>query len=134
VISALRKYKSSEQLALNADLDRVAIYGDVTGFEDAIRETMHVDTLDTLEERPEIATEIDEISLDYATLGPEYGEQIGAFDDALETGEYELTDDGLELAGEVLSPELYEVREQRRYQGTGDMIDAEDAIVIVDRS
>ena len=131
VISALRGYKSDQQLPLNATLDRVQVFGGVEGFEDAITEAMHVEELELLGERPEITTEVDEISLDYATLGPEYGSKVGEFDQALAEDEYELTDDGLELAGETLAPDLYEIRESRQYQGDGEMIETNDAIVIV---
>ena len=131
VIAALRGYKSDKQLPLNATLDRVQVFGNIAGFEDAIAKTMHIKTLEILDERPKTVTEVDGISLDYATLGPEYGAKVGEFDQAIAAGDYDLTDDGLTVAGETLTPDVYEVQRSRQYRGDGEMIDAEGAVVIV---
>ncbi|WP_247731761.1 valine--tRNA ligase [Halovivax limisalsi] len=133
VISALRRYKSERQLPLNSDLDRVAVYGDVDGFEDAIANVMHVADLESLESEPEITTAIDSIDLDYATVGPEYGSKVGEIDAAIDAGEYDLTDDGsLAVAGETLDSDLFEVERERTYDGSGTMVETDDAIVIVE--
>ncbi|PSQ15935.1 valine--tRNA ligase [Halobacteriales archaeon QS_8_69_26] len=132
VISALRKYKSDRQLPLNADLDRVRVHGDVEGFEDAIREVMHVRDLELLDEAPVVTTEIASIDLDYETLGPRYGGTVQEFDEAIAAGDFELTGDGLELAGETLDPDTFEVDRERTFDGEGDMLEAGDAVVIVE--
>jgi len=132
VVSALRGYKSDNQLPLNAELDRVRVYGDVTGFEEAIREVMHVRNLHVREDDPEITTEIVEVDLDYATLGPKYGDTVSAFEDAIADGEFEHDGEELVIAGERLAPDEFQVREERTYAGEGDMIDTERAVVIVE--
>jgi len=131
VIGALRRYKSEHQLALNAELDRVEVYGRIDGFEDVVRGVMHVDDLDARDEAADVTTEIAEISLDYSQVGPKYGEKVGEIDAALESGEYELDDGVLRVAGEELGADLFEVREERTYAGEGEMIEADDLVVVV---
>ncbi|MFC7139279.1 valine--tRNA ligase [Halosimplex aquaticum] len=131
VIAALRRYKTDSGLALNADLDRVRVYGGVAGFEDAIAEAMHVDELETLDEAPEVTTEVTGVDLDYSLVGPEYGSEVGDIDAAIEAGEFEEVDGKLQVAGVELDAEMYEIEEARTYSGEGEMIETESAIVIV---
>jgi len=131
VIGALRKYKSERQLPLNADLPLVEVYGDVAGYEAAIRETTHVDELRRLDEAPEVTERVAAIELDYATLGPKYGGQVSEFDAAIENGEYEIDDDGLHVAGETLAPDVFAVERERTYDGDGEMVETDDAVLIV---
>ncbi len=134
VISALRRYKSENQLPLNADLESVSVYGPIEGFEDAIQNVMHVRELTVLEEEPEIATEIASIDLDYATLGPKYGAKVGEIDAAIDAGEYELdTEAGvLRVADEELEDDLFEIELERTYSGDGEMLETESAVVILE--
>ncbi|MFC7237412.1 valine--tRNA ligase [Saliphagus sp. GCM10025317] len=132
VISALRRYKSERQLPLNASLDSVAVYGPIEGFADAIQDVSHVRNLESLEEPPEITTEVASIDLDYATLGPKYGAKVGEIDAAIDAGEYEIEDETLAVAGEELEADLFEVELERTYSGDGEMIETESAVVIVD--
>ncbi|SNZ06532.1 valyl-tRNA synthetase [Natronoarchaeum philippinense] len=131
VIGALRRYKSEHQLALNAELDRVEVYGRIDGFEDVVRDVMHVEELDAFDEAADVTTEIAEISLDYSQVGPKYGEKVGEIDAALESGEYELDDGALHVADEELGADLFEVREERTYAGEGEMIEADELVVVV---
>ncbi|WP_254863526.1 valine--tRNA ligase [Halovivax gelatinilyticus] len=132
VISALRRYKSDNQLPLNAELEAVSVYGPIAGFEDAIRTVMHVEELTILESEPEVTTEIASIDLDYATLGPKYGSKVGEIDDAIDDGDFEIDGDALCVAGEELEPALYEIERERTYVGDGEMLETDDAIVIVE--
>ncbi|WP_394739246.1 valine--tRNA ligase [Natronococcus roseus] len=134
VISALRRYKSQNQLSLNADLEAVSVYGPVEGFEDAIQNVMHVQDLDVLEEPPEITTEVASIDLDYSTLGPRYGSKVGDIDAGIESGEYEIDDEEgvLRVADEELEDELFEVDLERTYSGDGEMLETDSAIVILE--
>jgi valyl-tRNA synthetase len=132
VVSALRKYKSDRQLPMNADLDRVRVYGDVAGFEEAISEVMHVEELAVSDDDPDVTTEIASIDLDYSTLGPKYGGTVGEFDDAIAAGDYHLDGEHLELAGERLDPGEFEVEYERTFQGTGDLVETDDAVVVVE--
>jgi valyl-tRNA synthetase len=131
IIAALRRYKTADGRPLNATLDRVRVYGTVEGFEDAIGEAMHVAEFETLEEAPEITTEIADIDLDYATVGPEYGERVGEIEAGIAQGEYEIVDDELHVASVELAPDVFEVEESRTYSGEGEMIETESAVVIV---
>lgn len=131
VISALRRYKTDNQMPLNATLDNVIVYGDVTGFEDAITDVMHVNKLETTTDEAPITTEVVDVNLDYATVGPKYGGKVSEFDAAIEAGEFEDTDNGLEIAGETLAEDVYELQEERTYAGEGEMVEAGGAVVIV---
>jgi len=132
VISALRRYKSERQLALNAELDAVAVYGPIEGFEGVVRDVMHVGELERLAEPPQITTEVAAIDLDYATLGPEYGAKVGEIDAAIDAGEFELDGEELVVAGERLGEELFEVEFERSYSGTGEMLETESTVVVVE--
>ncbi|MFB6152491.1 MAG: valine--tRNA ligase [Haloarculaceae archaeon] len=131
VISALRRYKTDAGLALNADLDRVRVYGRIEGFEDAIASAMHVDSLETLDEAPEITTETVDVDLDYATVGPEYGEQVQDVEADIASGDFDVVDGRLHAGGVELESDLFEVEEERSYSGDGDMVETENAVLIV---
>ena len=134
VISALRRYKSENQLPLNADLESVSVYGPVDGFEGAIQHVMHVKDLTVLTEQPEITTEVASIDLDYSTLGPKFGSKVGEIDAGIESGDYEIDNDEnvLRVAGEELADDLFEVELERTYSGEGEMIETESAVVILE--
>jgi valyl-tRNA synthetase len=131
VISALRKYKTDHQLALNADLDHVDVFGSVTGFEDAITGVMHVDELTLHEASPDITTEVVDVDLDYSTLGPKYGGQVNEFDTAIENGDFEVVDRELHVAGETIAADEFELQEERTYAGDGEMVETDSAVVVV---
>ncbi len=138
VISAVRRYKSENQLALNADLESVAVYGPIEGFEDAIQDVMHVQHLEILAEEPEVTTEIASIDLDYSTLGPKFGSKVGDIDAGIDSGEYEIEtdDDGtataLHVGDEELEADLFELERERTYSGDGEMIETDSAVIILE--
>jgi len=132
VVSALRKYKSDRQLPLNAELGSVSVYGPIEGFEKDIRGVMHVEELTVLDSEPEIESVITEIKLDYAKVGPEYGAQVPELESGIESGDYELVDDELHVAGEKLNADFFEVNRERQYVGDGEMLEAGETIIIVD--
>jgi valyl-tRNA synthetase len=131
VISALRRYKTNNGLALNAELESVAVYGHVSGFESAIAEAMHVGEFETLEEPPEVTTEIADIDLDYSLVGPEFGDLVGNIEAGIAQDEFELVDDELHVAGVELDAEMFDIERERTYSGAGEMIETESAVVIV---
>ena len=131
VISALRRYKTDNDMALNEPLDTVEVYGDVEGFEDAIGGTMHVGDIQVHDDAPDIETKIADIDLDYSLVGPEFGQQVGDIEAAIASGEFEIEDDHLHVAGVELSPDMFDIEEERTYSGTGDMIETENAVVVV---
>jgi len=132
VIGALRRYKSERGLPLNDPLDEVVVHGDVEGFERAIARVMHVESLATTAESADVEAVVTGIDLDYAAVGPEYGERVGDIEAGIEAGDYELDDDGaLLVAGERLDPDLFEVERERRFEGEGRLLDAGDAAVVV---
>jgi len=131
VISALRGYKSDNGLALNAELDEVDVYGNVDGFEAAIAQVMHVGDLTAHDETLEITTEVVDVDLDYSLVGPEFGSQVGDIEGAIAAGDYEIDGDTLRAAGVELDDEMFEVVEERTFEGEGEMIETEDAVVVV---
>jgi len=133
VVGALRKYKSDARLPMNEPLARVDVWGDVSGFEADISGVMHVEELDSLQERPEIESVVTGVDLDYSLVGPEFGSQVSEIDAAIEAGDYEVVDGVLHAGGAALDPEMFEIERERRYTGDGEMVDADDAAVIVHR-
>jgi valyl-tRNA synthetase len=131
VIGALRGYKTDHGLALNEPLERVAVYGDIDGFEAAVAGAMHIETLERLEEAPELSTEVTGVDLDYATVGPKYGSAVGDIDAAIEAGEFTVSDGRLHVAGETLEADLFELEQERTYAGDGEFLETEHAVVIV---
>ena len=132
VVGALRRYKSEHQLPLNADLDAVEVYADVRGFEADITGVMHVSDLTVHPDaEPPVETVVSGIDLDYATVGPKYGNEVGAIEAALAGGDYEIDGDELHVADVTLSGEEFTVEKERRYQGEGVFLEADDVVVIV---
>ncbi len=131
VVGALRKYKTDHQLPLNADIDGVRVYGHVAGFEDEIRRVMHVDSLETSDDDPPVESVVAGIDLDYSVVGPEFGNKVPDIEAGIEAGDYELDDGTLRVAGVELGDDAFEVDEERRYAGEGEMVETENAVVIV---
>ncbi|WP_338740416.1 valine--tRNA ligase [Haloplanus salilacus] len=131
VVGALRKYKSDNQLSMNADVDAVRVYGDVSAFADDIRRVMHVGELESVDEEPPVESVVAGVDLDYSLVGPEFGGQVSAIEDAIEAGEFEVVDDHLHVDGVELAPEMFDIEEERRYAGEGEMIEAGETVVIV---
>ncbi len=131
VVGALRRYKSERQLPLNAELERVTVYGDVSGFENDIRNVMHVRELEAKEEAPEVESVTTGIDLDYSVVGPEYGADVPEIEEGIENGEYDLGEETLTVAGHELGPAEFTVERERRYSGDGELVETEDALVVV---
>ncbi|WP_414838194.1 valine--tRNA ligase [Candidatus Nanosalina sp. VS9-1] len=131
VVSALRKFKTEHQMSLNEDIERAEVYGNISGLESAVKEVMHVNSLEQLEGEPETENKIIEIKLNYSKAGPKYGDKVSEIEAALEDNDYMIDDGRLEVAGEHLKPEMFEVRQERTYTGEGEMIETENTIVII---
>jgi valyl-tRNA synthetase len=131
VVGALRRYKSENQLSLNADLDHVAVYGDVSGFEEEIGRVMHVGELETLAEEPAVESVVTGIDLDYSVVGPAFGERVSDIERGIAEGDYRLENGDLHVAGVTVDGDAFEVEEERRYTGDGEMLDAGGAVVIL---
>ena len=133
-ISALRRYKTDNGLPLNATLNRVEIYGHVGEFAGPVAEVMHVESIEAFDHEPDITTKISGVDLDYSLVGPEFGNEVGTIDAALEAGKFELDGETLVIGdGEFeLSSDMFEIEESREYSGDGEMIETDSAVVIVD--
>jgi valyl-tRNA synthetase len=131
VVAALRKYKTDHQLSMNAGVDAVRVYGDVSAFADDIRRVMHVDELESVEEEAPVESVVTGIDLDYSLVGPEFGSQVGDIEAALAEGDYEIEDGRLHAAGVELDPEMFDIEEERQYTGDGEMVEAGETVVIV---
>ncbi|MFB6265647.1 MAG: class I tRNA ligase family protein, partial [Candidatus Nanohaloarchaea archaeon] len=130
-IHALRKYKSDHQMAPTEELELVEVYSDISGFEEAVKEAMHLEQLQVHEGSPDVAEEIDTIQLDYEKVGPAYGELVSDMEAALDEDDYELEDGELHLAGETLQDDEFKVERNRTYRGEGEMVEAGDVTLIV---
>ncbi|MFC7073109.1 valine--tRNA ligase [Halovenus rubra] len=133
VIGALRRYKTESGLPLNQQLEEVDIYGHVGGFADAVADVMHVESIDSFTTEPDITTEISDVNLDYSIVGPEFGGEVSAIDDAIEAGNFAVTGETLEIADGTfeLNSEMFEIQKSRTYSGDGEMLETERAVVIV---
>ncbi|WP_251329061.1 valine--tRNA ligase [Haloplanus pelagicus] len=131
VVGALRKYKTDHELSMNADLDAVRVYGDVAAFAEDIERVMHVGDLESVDEEPPVESVVTGVDLDYSLVGPEYGGRVSAIEDAIANGAYEVVGDHLHVADVELDPEMFELEEERRYAGEGEMIEAGETVVIV---
>jgi valyl-tRNA synthetase len=131
VVAALRKYKTDNQLSMNADVDAVRVYGDVSAFADDIRRVMHVRELESVDEEPPVEAVVTGVDLDYSLVGPEFGNRVSDIEAAIAQGDYEVTDGRLHAAGVELDAEMFDIEEERQYTGEGEMIEAGDTVVIV---
>lgn len=131
VISALRKYKTQNQMSPTAELEEVEVYGNIAGFGDAIKGAMHVENLIHKSGEPETKNQIVEIKLDYSKAGPKFGNDIGEIEEALENQEWNIDAGMLEAADHHIPAEMYEVMEERIFQGEGEMFETENATVVV---
>jgi len=131
VISALRKYKTQNQMSPTAELDEIEVYGNIKGFEDAIKGAMHVENLFHKSGEPETKNKIVEIKLDYSKAGPKFGNDIGEIEEALENQEWNIDAGMLEAGDHHIPAEMYKVREEKTFQGEGKMMETENAVVVV---
>ncbi len=131
VVAALRKYKTEHQLSMNADVDAVRVYGDVSAFADDIRRVMHVDELESVDAEPPVESVVTGIDLDYALVGPEFGNRVSDIEAAIAEGNYDLEDGRLHAASVALDAEMFAIEEERQYTGDGEMIEADETVVIV---
>ncbi|NJE42118.1 valine--tRNA ligase [Thermococcus sp. GR6] len=81
VISAMRRYKNSHGLALNAKLKHVAIYATdsyemLKAIEKDIAGTMNIERLEIIKGEPELEERIIEIKPNFRTVGPRYGKLV----------------------------------------------------------
>jgi valyl-tRNA synthetase len=131
VVGALRKYKSDNQLSMNAAVDTVQVYGNIAGLEDDISRVMHVESLESLDEEPEIESVVTGIDLDYAQVGPKFGSQVPDIEAGLEAGDYTIEDGVLHVADVELDADLFEVNRERKFMGEGEMLEVDGALVVV---
>ena len=131
VVGALRKYKTTRQLSMNARLDHVAVWGDIGAFQTDIASVMHIDDLELLTDPPEIKQVVTGIDLDYSQVGPAFGDMVPNIDAGIEADEFQIKDGQLHVAGVTLDESMFEVIRQRQYSGAGEMLDTGDAILIV---
>ncbi|WEL19668.1 valine--tRNA ligase [Candidatus Nanohalococcus occultus] len=130
-ISALRKYKTSNQMSPTAELGKVELYSNVEGFEEEIKGTMHIEELAMKDGRPEVESQISEIKLDYSKVGPKYGDKVGELEAALSNNEWMIEDGHLEVADEKLKPEEFDVIEEKQFTGEGEMIEHEGIMAVI---
>jgi valyl-tRNA synthetase len=78
-----------------------------------------------------VETVVTGIDLDYATIGPKYGNQVGDIEAAIAQGEYEIDGDELHVAGVTLVDGEFAIEEERQYQGDGELLEGDGVVAIV---
>jgi valyl-tRNA synthetase len=131
VVGALRRYKSENQLSLNEELASVRVYGDIEGFEEDIRQVMHVEDLEAVADDPDVETVVTGIDLEYSVVGPKYGSDVPDIETALAEGEYSLENGRLHVAGVELDDDEFTVERERQYTGEGELVEADDVVVVL---
>ncbi|MCJ7450535.1 MAG: valine--tRNA ligase [Candidatus Nanohaloarchaeota archaeon QJJ-9] len=139
VISGLRKYKTQENLPLNAELDEVKVFGskDLGEAKQVVKEAMHVEKLNQVKEQIDMEEKIANINLDYSKLGPDYGNRVKQIEKAVEQEERRELREGkliLDLGGEKfeLSGEYFEVEKEFSLEGEeGTLVTTEEFAVLV---
>jgi len=81
IIGAMRRYKNSHGLALNAKLKHVAVYATdsyemLKALERDIAGTMNIEKLEIIKGEPELEEKITEIKPNFKTVGPRYGRLV----------------------------------------------------------
>ncbi|ASJ00910.1 valine--tRNA ligase [Thermococcus gorgonarius] len=81
IVGAMRRYKNSHGLALNAKLKHVAIYATdsyelLKTIEKDIAGTMNIERLEIIKGEPELEERIIEIKPNFRTVGPRYGKLV----------------------------------------------------------
>jgi valyl-tRNA synthetase len=81
IVGAMRRYKNSHGLALNAKLKHVAIYATdsyekLKTIEKDIAGTMNIERLEIIKGEPELEERIIEIKPNFRTVGPKYGKLV----------------------------------------------------------
>ncbi|NJE61259.1 valine--tRNA ligase [Thermococcus sp. 21S7] len=81
IVGAMRRYKNSRGLALNAKLKHVAIYATdsyeaLKAIEKDIAGTMNIERLEIIRGEPELEERITEIKPNFRTVGPRYGKLV----------------------------------------------------------
>ena len=93
---------------------------------------MHVERLETTTEAATVETVVTGVDLDYATVGPAFGEQVSDIEAGIEAGDYTVEDGTLRVTGVELGADMFELEEERQYTGEGEMVEAEGAVVVVE--
>jgi valyl-tRNA synthetase len=91
VISMLRQYKSNREIPLNEPLSELTIFAP-DGFEGTkiVSDAMNVENMTIETEDPNIEQTVKSVNLDYATVGPEYGDDVKHIENRLESGDFEV--------------------------------------------
>lgn len=81
IVGAMRRYKNSHGLSLNAKLKHVAIYATdsydmLKAIERDIAGTMNIERLEIIRGEPELEERITEIKPNFKTVGPRYGKLV----------------------------------------------------------
>jgi hypothetical protein len=94
---------------------------------------MHVETIESLNERPSIESVVTGVDLEYSLVGPAFGNAVSDIESAIESGEYEVVNGNLHAGDITLDPEMFTIEKRRQYTGSGEMLDLDndDVTVIV---
>lgn len=131
LISGLRRYKSERNLALNSRIEEIEIYTANSFDEEAFKRAMNIGEIKERENKPQVSEHIENIKLDYSRAGPEFGDKITEIEDSIGSGDYNLKDGVLEIAGEELESEMFEVEREHQTAENGELIETDSGLILV---
>jgi valyl-tRNA synthetase len=131
LISNLRKYKTENGMALNEEIERIEIYSDKEIEKNPLKRAMNIQEVKKLDEKPELSEKITEISLNYSKAGPKYGKKVGEIEEAIENGEWSISDGKLEVCEETLDEEIFSCEKDLDSDRKGDLIETGSGIMVV---
>jgi len=140
LIAALRKYKSDHNLSLNQELGHVKVFAseDISDVRQDVKEAMHVQELEIVQEQPDVAKEIVGVDFNYAELGPRFGSRVKDIEQAVEQPEELAVEDGqliLDIDGEQIELKESEFELEERYVLEGEegkLLQTENFVLVVE--
>jgi len=131
LISALRKYKTENGMALNQEIEEIEIYTEKEINLETLKRAMNVQKIAELSSKPDLSEEIKEISLEYSKAGPEFGVKIGEIEEAIENGDWKIKDGKLHVSEETLDEEMFSYKKELESNREGEMMETSSGIMIV---
>ena len=131
LISALRKYKTENGMALNQEIEEIEIYTDKEINLKTLKRAMNVQKIAELSSKPDLSEVIKEISLEYSKAGPEFGDKIDEIEEAIENGDWKIKDGKLHASEETLDEQMFSYKKELKSSKEGEMIETSSGIMIV---
>jgi valyl-tRNA synthetase len=131
IIKSIRQYRHENSVEFSERVSEVHISTSIDGFRKAISAGANVAHLQTISEIPQDVEITEEISLDYAVVGPEYGSDVANIEQNLNDGDFELFDDHLRVGQFELNEDMYEVERSPVHRGNWTAIEKDDILILI---